>query len=73
MRLQKMSVIDSPTPKDWFEMATKAELEAVVAALLAPIKAEVAELHDQWIGSKDGAPDEALRQLLRRIDTNTKP
>ena len=60
-----------PTPKDWLDMATQAEVKAIIDAALAPIKAEVAELHDQWIGTKDGAPDEALRQLLRRIDTAT--
>lgn len=60
-----------PTPKDWFDMATQAELEAAIAKVVAPIKAQVDELHDQWIGTKDGAPDEALRQLLRRIDVAT--
>lgn len=63
--------ITPPTPKDWLDMATQAEVKALIDAALAPIKAEVAELHDQWIGTKDGAPDEALRQLLRRIDVNT--
>ena len=60
-----------PTPKDWLDMATQAEVKAIIDAALAPIKAEVAELHDQWIGTKDGAPDEALRQLLRRVDAAT--
>lgn len=59
----------APAPKDWFDMATRKDLEEVVSAQMASqvttLRKQVDILFRQIIGTKDEAPAEALRQLWR--------
>lgn len=47
------------------------KIRAIVADALKPALAQIADLHDQWIGNEEKAADETLRQLLKSTERRT--